>query len=103
MWCELIVGLYLESLGWSLVAHRKKISDIEVDLIYKTKKKQIVLVEVKSIKSHFMSQWRWSYSQKNKFEYVLSRMTVKYPQTEIFGVLAMVDFNKLSFYHLDET
>ncbi len=85
------------------MAHRKKISDIEIDLIFKTKKKQMVLLEIKSTSSHYMSEWRWSYSQKNKFEYVILKLASKYPQTEILGLFAMVDFNKLSFYHLDET
>lgn len=102
LWCETLVALYLQSLGWTLVAHRKKISGIEIDLIFKTKKKQFVFFEIKSKGSHFMSEWRWSYAQKNKFEYVLNQSLGKYPHMTIFGVLCVVDFNKLSFYHLDE-
>lgn len=76
---------------------------VEIDLIFETQKKQLVLVEVKSISSSDRASLRWTPDQKRKFEYVLQRVSATYRPKEIYGVLALVAYNELSFFYLDET
>lgn len=85
------------------MSHRKKIGNIEIDLIFQTQKKQMVLVEVKSISSNDRASFRWGYDQRKKFMYVLERVNATYRPKEIYGVLALVAYNELSFFYLDET
>lgn len=94
--------MFLNSKGWQLLSHRKVVGFVEIDLVFKTPKGQMVLVEVKSSSKGFFSTFRWQRDQKNKFLKVLESLTIKYPQTEIYGVLAFVDYNKLSFFYMDE-
>jgi Holliday junction resolvase-like predicted endonuclease len=117
LWCETLVSIYLNSKNWKLVSHRKKIGSVEIDLVFKTPKGQMVLLEVKSVSSSktiwgggcFKSMGaaqllnhRWGYSQKQNFQKVLESLICKYPYTEIYGVLALVDYNEINFYFFDE-
>jgi Holliday junction resolvase-like predicted endonuclease len=85
------------------VSHRKKLGTTEIDLIFKTPRDQLVLIEIKSSTFYHLSAFRWGESQRRKFFGVLSHLTTKYPHSEIYGVIAMVDYNKIDFYYMDET
>lgn len=63
----------------------------------------MVLIEVKSITSMQRSSFRWGYFQKMKFGRTVEALCAKYPGSEIYGVFALVDYNKINFYYLDET
>ena len=103
LWCENLVAIYLNSKKWRLLSHRKKIKSIEIDLIFRTPKNQIVLIEVKSMNSMQKAIPRWSHGQQRKFTYVMEQLNVSLKHEEIYGLLALVEYNRLSFFYLDET
>lgn len=51
---EFCVAQKLVSLGYDLLAHRYQTPYAEVDLIFKNKKEEIILLEVKTLKN-----WAW--------------------------------------------
>ena len=46
---------------------------------------------------------RWSHGQQRKFTYVMEQLNVSLKHEEIYGLLALVEYNRLSFFYLDET
>lgn len=91
--------------GFVLLHHRTKIQNTEIDLILKSQnnKKQIILVEVKSLttQKEFI-HLRWPHKQKSKFQKVLKSIEIKYPYYEVIGILALADTTRVEFYFLDQ-
>lgn len=99
----LVIAVLTQKKHYQLLHHRKKIAGTEIDLIFKTPNRHFVLVEVKSRggSSMFMP-YRWSYSQKERFKKALSSLQSKSPQAQIWGLLALVDSQRVEFLYLDE-
>ncbi len=103
LWCENLVAIYLSSLKWRLISLRKKIRNVEIDMIFKTPRNQIVFVEVKSVTSKYRILHRWTLAQQLKFKNVIEQLNVNLKHEEIYGVLALVAYNEISFFYMDET
>lgn len=99
----MIVAAVLIQKGWTWQHHRRKWGIYEIDLVMRSPRGEIWIIEVKSQPPAFVyTTTRWPLEQKMRFQKTVSLFQNKYPHSAIVGVLALVDLQKVEFLYLDE-
>ena len=96
---EKLVARYLINKGWTIISKNKKILGVEIDILAKKNKEQI-LVEVKTIQSEDQIENILKEKQKERLKKVAESLCES-PNSSIQLLLATVDpKNKIHFFEI---
>ena len=88
--CENLVAQYFIQKGLTLLAQRRKIAKVEVDLVFESKPGQVIICEVKSVSSwEGFVQTRISFKQRQRLERVVEYLNASGCEATL--IFALVD------------
>lgn len=99
---EKAVVQYLKQKGWTILYQNKKIQGVEIDILAK-KQKELILLEVKSIKKESQLENIIKKNQKERLSKAVEILSEKFSEN-LSCFLATVDSqNKINFFEMTNT
>ena len=96
---EKLVAQYLEKKGWTILYQNKRVLGVEIDILAKKKKNQII-IEVKSIKKEEQLEKILKSKQKERLKKVAESLLTDFPEGLRFFLATVDDKNKIEFFEI---